>query len=214
MRDPLASNPSQSSNFVLGQFGDTLHCRQAPKSNTRLASKIHEASLQGQGGWYTVGQSPRLRVTLGTRETGTAGVCGGGQNASGALMQSLHHFLTEGWGTPGALIRPRSPQFGDSAAAEIWQIRTISQRPSGGSCRHNWKGGGEKGLRRQSRSYRLLPRSRGPPTSACKSGCLKPPSDLIRNRASPSQSHSVSVAGYAISARELSSAQLYIQEPL
>lgn len=63
-------------------------------------------------------------------------------------------------------------------------------------------------------SHRLLSRAPGPPTSLCKSRCLKPPPDLIRNRASPSQSHSVSVAGYAISAGELSSAQLCIQEPL
>lgn len=158
--------------------------------------------------------SPRVWVTSGTRKTVTPGVRWGGGNAWEALMQSLYNFLTEGWGTPGALIRPRSPQFGDSAAAEIWQIRTISQPPEWREPTYNWKGGGEKRLHGRAvptASSLTLP---VPPTSLCKSRCLKPPSDLIRNRASPSQSHSVSVAGYAISAQELSSAQLYIQEPL
>lgn len=77
-----------------------------------------------------MGQRLPVWGTLGTGETGTpAVVCLGGESSSEALRQSLHNFLTEGWGAPGALIRPPFPQFGDQAAAEIWQIRTISQTP-------------------------------------------------------------------------------------
>lgn len=46
-----------------------------------------------------------------------------------SLNAKSNNFLTEGWGAPGALIRPRSPQFGHSAAAEIRKIRAISQPP-------------------------------------------------------------------------------------
>lgn len=143
------------------------------------------------------------------------GVCWGGGESLGRLNAKSTQFPHRSLGDTGALIHPRSPQFGDSAATEIWQIRTISQPGSGGSRQYNCKGGGERRLRRLSSFYHLFPLSPcPPPTSLCKSGCLQPLSDLIRNRAWPSRSHSVSSAGYAISAGGLSSAQLYIQEPL
>lgn len=112
-----------------GDLGETLCCQRAPLSNAYLASEIHGLSLQARKGGTQMGQRLPVWVTLGTRETGTPAVCWGGESSSEALMQGLHNFLIEGWGTPGALIRPPSPQFGDQAAAEIWQIRTISQTP-------------------------------------------------------------------------------------
>lgn len=128
-----------------------LHCRQFPKSNTWLALEIHRLSLWALRGWYTDGPESLGVGDFWNQEEAPPPppprVYWGGEDVSEALMQSLHNFRTEGWGTPDALIQPRSSQFGDSAAAEIWQIRTISQPPSGGSRQYNWKGGGEKRLR-------------------------------------------------------------------
>lgn len=84
---------------------------------------------QALRGGYTDRPESGAGGDLGNQEDRHPWCVPGREHAWAALMQSLHNFLTEGGGTPGALIRPRSPQFGDSAAAEIWQIRTISQPP-------------------------------------------------------------------------------------
>ena len=64
------------------------------------------------------------RVPSGNQEDRSPSPCEPGRGARGGSFnaestQFLPRRLGMG-GTPGALIQPRSPQFGDSAAAEIW----------------------------------------------------------------------------------------------